>query len=241
MAPQFTEMRTDDYSWPVSNHYFTNPETDETQSDTKKKQRTVEVSARGRSLKFIVSDQVFSGSRLDPGTTQLLAKARALPADGLFLDLGCGWGPLALNMAAESPKSTVWAVDVNKRALELTAQNAKRNGLHNTLVFEESVALEKSVAEDVKFDVIWSNPPIRIGKTAMQDLLSRWLNRLSADGHACLVVNRHLGADSLATWLTERGWEVRRVASKKGYRILEVRHAKSLPERAESPGTPHLG
>ena len=90
--------------------------------------RLIEVSARGFDLSMRVSSRVFSGSKLDLGTRQLLSVAPDLPEGGNFLDLGCGWGPIATVMSRESPQSTVWAVDVNSRALDLTQRNAAANG-----------------------------------------------------------------------------------------------------------------
>jgi len=79
------------------------------------------------------------------------------------------------------------------------------------------------VAPEAVFDTIWSNPPIRVGKAALHDLLGAWLPRLAPAGEAWLVVQRHLGADSLAVWLADQGWgEVEKVASAKGFRVLRV-------------------
>jgi 16S rRNA G1207 methylase RsmC len=74
----------------------------------------------------------------------------------------------------------------------------------------------------VRFAAIYSNPPVRVGKAALHDLLLKWLPRLKPGGRAYLVVQRNLGADSLATWLATQGYQVGRLKSKKGYRILEV-------------------
>jgi 16S rRNA (guanine1207-N2)-methyltransferase len=70
--------------------------------------------------------------------------------------------------------------------------------------------------------VIWSNPPIRIGKAALHELLSAWLGRLAPGGTAYLVVQRNLGSDSLQRWLTESGWAAERIAARGGYRVLRV-------------------
>ncbi|NNE72542.1 MAG: methyltransferase, partial [Acidimicrobiales bacterium] len=75
---------------------------------------------------------------------------------------------------------------------------------------------------DLTFDLIWSNPPIRIGKAALRDLLTRWLDRLTPAGTAVLVVQKHLGSDSLQTWLNEQGWATERLGSRMGYRLLAV-------------------
>jgi 16S rRNA G1207 methylase RsmC len=163
---------------------------------------------------------VFSHGHLDTGTSLLLREAPAPAAAGDLLDLGCGSGAIALTMALRSPSARVWAVDVNARALELTAANAARNGL----VIQ--TAIPDDVPDDVRFTTIWSNPPIRIGKPQLQRLLLRWLSRLTDDGTAVLVVQKHLGADSLQRWLGEHGYRAERIASKSGFRLLLV------------PGTP---
>jgi 16S rRNA G1207 methylase RsmC len=80
----------------------------------------------------------------------------------------------------------------------------------------------EQVDPSVTFDEIWSNPPIRIGKPALHELLLTWLPRLAPGGTARLVVARNLGADSLAAWLAGEGWTVTREGSAKGFRVLSV-------------------
>lgn len=181
---------------------------------------------RGFDLEMWVSDRVFSSGRIDLGTRQLIAEAPALPSRGTFLDLGCGWGPLAVTMALESPEASVWAVDVNSRAVDLTARNASRNEADNVQALHAEEALKIVAAQEVTFDVIWSNPPIRIGKKALHELLTTWLSLLSHDGVAYLVVQKNLGADSLTAWLRDQGFPSEKIASKKGFRIIEV-HAQA--------------
>lgn len=158
---------------------------------------------------------VFSHGRVDTGTSLLLRNAPAPATTGDLLDLGCGAGPIALTLAKRSPGATVWAVDVNERARQLTAENATRNGLANV----RAVAPEDIPAE-VRFATIWSNPPIRIGKAALHELLITWLGRLVDGGEAILVVQKHLGADSLARWLDQQGFPTERIAGRAGYRLL---------------------
>lgn len=156
----------------------------------------------------------FSPGRIDPGTRFLLESAPEPPPVGRFLDLGCGYGPIAITVALLAPGAEVLAVDVNERSRALTDDNARSLGLGNVVV---------SAPDDVApgdIDLIWANPPIRIGKDALHDLLLEWLGRLAPTGSAVLVVNRHLGADSLQRWLTEHGFPTERLASKKGYRLL---------------------
>ena len=165
---------------------------------------------------WLVTDRgVFSGERVDPGTKLLLMESAALPATGNLLDLGCGYGPIAATMAARSPCATVWAVDVNSRARDLCRQNTAAFG-------NVTVVTPEDVPADVRFDAVWSNPPIRIGKPALHALLAHWLGCLTPDGLAALVVQRHLGADSLAAWLTSQGFRVSRRASRQSYRLLDV-------------------
>jgi 16S rRNA (guanine1207-N2)-methyltransferase len=160
---------------------------------------------------------VFSAGAVDPGTLHLLRAVPALALTGNLLDLGCGYGAIACTLAHRSPSATVWAVDVNERALALTAANADALGQPNVRVIRPEDA-----PSDLAFTGIWSNPPIRIGKAALHELLLSWLPRLESSGSAWLVVQRHLGADSLASWLGQSGWAVVRVGSKRGYRILKV-------------------
>ena len=161
---------------------------------------------------------VFSAGGIDPGTVELLRAPTATPETGDLLDLGCGYGPIAVTLAHRCPGATVWAVDVNERALGLVEANAAALGFADRI----RAVTPDSVPDAVNFAGIWSNPPIRVGKAALHELLLRWLPRLEPGGSAWLVVQKHLGADSLAAWLEGSGRPVRRVGSRKGYRILEV-------------------
>lgn len=171
----------------------------------------------GRDIIVGTDRGVFSRKGIDQGTMVLLESAARPPSEGTFLDLGCGAGPIALSLAAYSPEAKVYAIDVNERAQELTAANAQRNGMSNVITCAPG-----EVDEHVRFDVMWSNPPIRIGKQELHKLLLTWLTRLSNSGEAWLVINRNLGSDSLAVWLTEQGYSVERLTSKRGFRVLRV-------------------
>jgi 16S rRNA (guanine1207-N2)-methyltransferase len=160
---------------------------------------------------------VFARDAVDPGTKLLLLDGPPPPPEGDLLDLGCGYGPIAVALARRAPGARVWAVDVNRRALGLCAENAAAAGV------EVRTATPDEVPADVRFAGIWSNPPVRIGKEALHGLLGTWLDRLAPDGRAALVVHRHLGADSLARWLTAEGRPTIRTGSRMGYRLLEVR------------------
>ncbi|MBQ9681081.1 MAG: class I SAM-dependent methyltransferase [Aeriscardovia sp.] len=181
--------------------------------------RIVEVSLRGHGVRLETSRGVFSGGRLDMGTAVLLRHVPAPPETGVFLDLGCGWGPIAIAMALESPRAEVWAIDVNERAVGLASSNARRCGAGNV----RAVA-DRDLPVGLRFDLMWSNPPIRVGKDALHALLAEYLPRLSDGGVAYLVVQRNLGSDSLMAWINREldGFQASRYASSKGYRVLEV-------------------
>jgi 16S rRNA G1207 methylase RsmC len=204
-------------------HYFT------AEPAAPQRQRHIEFDVDNRTYRLASSAGVFSGGRLDPGTSVLLHKAPLPTADtgGALLDLGCGYGPIAAVLATRAPAARVYAVDVNTRALELVRENAQ------TLELDIVAATPDQVPADVRFGEIWSNPPIRVGKTELHDLLDRWLPRLTDDGVAWLVVSRNLGADSLQRWLADRGWAAQRHASQKGYRVLRVTRGEREKTRGE--------
>ena len=180
--------------------------------------RRVEVELAGHRLSVETAGGVFSPDHVDTGTQVLLREAPTPPERGTFLDLGCGWGPIALTLGLLAPQATVYAVDVNERALDLARANASAAGLTGV-----RVAAPDEVPADVRFDLIWSNPPIRVGKAALHDLLGTWLHRLTDAGEAYLVVQKNLGADSLQRWLRESlALGCDRVAVAKGFRVLRV-------------------
>jgi 16S rRNA (guanine1207-N2)-methyltransferase len=162
---------------------------------------------------------VFSATEVDPGTRLLLTEgARPDPAARVLADVGCGYGPIAVALALRAPAAEVWAVDVNERAVELCRANAETAGVGDRV----RAVTPDEVPDGLVLDGLWSNPPVRVGKAALHGLLELWLPRLAPGAPAHLVVARNLGADSLATWLTDRGHQVARRASRRGYRLLDV-------------------
>lgn len=185
------------------------------------KLRHISVTLAGREVELTTAGGIFSPDRIDAGTQVLLANTPPPPPGGNLLDLGCGWGPISLSLALESPRATVWAVDVNERALELVRRNAEKLGLSNI-----NAVRPEDVPDGLEFMTIRSNPPIRVGKAELHDMLSFWLPRLEAGADAWLVVQRNLGSDSLQRWLDgalPEGFSVSRAATNKGYRVLKVR------------------
>lgn len=180
--------------------------------------RVVELVLPDASIELTTDRGVFSADRVDGGTKLLLLDGpESVAGDRHLLDVGCGYGPITCTLARRNPEATVWAVDVNGRARDLCAANAAALGLDNVRVFAPD-----DVPGDLVVDRIWSNPPIRVGKAALHDILQLWLARLTPDGSAHLVVQKHLGADSLHRWLETQNWSVNRRASRKAFRLLDV-------------------
>lgn len=194
-------------------HYFT--------ADPAVPFRRVPVDAEvwGTPLRLTSGSGVFAQGRLDVGTAVLFRQTEPPEGGRTFLDLGCGYGVIAVALARALPEAEIWAVDVNERALLLARENASALGVADRV----HPVTPEAVPEGVVFDEIWSNPPIRIGKEALHALLLTWLPRLAPGGRAVLVVGRNLGADSLQRWLGDQGYPTVRLGSAKGFRVLETR------------------
>lgn len=199
---------------PTGDHYFS------ASPESEPRLRELSVTLAGRPVRLATAGGIFSPDRIDTGTQVLIANTPPAPATGDLLDIGCGWGPIALTLALESPAATVWAVDVNERALDLVRRNAAILGLENV-----NAVRPEDVPDTVRFAGIRSNPPIRVGKNELHALMTSWLPRLQPTEDAWLVVQRNLGSDSLHRWLQETlpaEFETTRAATGKGYRVLRV-------------------
>ena len=195
-----------------SDHYFsaTPASADE--------RRTITVELNGQKYQVQTASGTFSPTGLDKGTAVLLEHVPA--PRGTVLDIGCGWGPIAMTAALQNPDSKVYGVEVNERSTDLARLNAQALGLENL-----SISDPDGIEDDLQFDTIWSNPPIRIGKDALHELLLKWLPRLAPGGEAWMVVQKNLGSDSLQKWLVGQlptDWSITRETSSKGFRILKV-------------------
>jgi len=185
------------------------------------KPKSIIIPVAGEMVEVTSAAGTFSPAQLDFGTEVLIEQMDLAPESGDILDLGCGWGPIALNLAKLRPNTKVWAVDVNTRSVELTTKNAQDLGLANI-----TACVPEEVPENLAFSGIWSNPPIRIGKKELHALLLKWLPRLAVGAEAYLVVQKNLGSDSLQKWLTEElagNYEVSRYTSIKTYRVIKVK------------------
>ena len=197
-------------------HYFSSsPQSQPTR-------RIIHARIAGQMRELETAGGVFSPDRIDAGTAVLLGTVPAPPPGGDLLDLGCGWGPISLTLALDSPRATVWAVDVNQRSLELVRANAERLGIPNI-----RAVTPDEVPDEVRFTTIWSNPPIRVGKNELHGMLEHWLPRLEPGSDGWFVVARNLGSDSLHRWLQATfpvEFTFTRAATSKGYRVLRARH-----------------
>jgi 16S rRNA G1207 methylase RsmC len=182
--------------------------------------REIDVTLSGDRYRLVTASGIFSPDRIDTGTQVLLANVPTPPPGGNLLDLGCGWGPIALSLALESPHATVWAVDVNERALDLVRRNSHIMGLENI-----NACRPEDVPEGLEFMTIWSNPPIRVGKEVLHSMMRAWLPRLDEGADAWLVVQKNLGSDSLQRWLDAEfpDLTVTRTATNKAFRVLRAR------------------
>ncbi len=199
----------------MTEHYFS----ESPSGDFRATEKSVRLA--GRDLLVETAGGIFSPDHVDAGTEALLRIVPKAPANGELLDLGCGWGPIALTMGIEAPSARVWAVDVNERALELTKRNAARARCTNI-----HTAKPDDVPDDVRFAAIWSNPPIRVGKAELHAMLEKWLSRLVSGGEAYLVVAKHLVPEYLIAWLSRRVADTHEVTKGdhyKGFRVIEVR------------------
>lgn len=194
-------------------HYFSQ------QPDSAAKAHDISFSVGGINFQAKSESGTFSVQKLDRGTEILLRSYEEFPVKGNVLDIGCGWGPISLAIAKHQPLTTVWALDVNQRSLRLTAENAKTNNLDNIRSVEAEL-----IPSDLRFSGIWSNPPIRVGKSVLHGLMKSWLPRLEPGASAYLVVQKQLGAESFEKWLALEfpEMQVSRPDQNKGYRVIRV-------------------
>jgi len=204
----------------VNQHYFS----ESPQGDFQP--REIEVDLAGAPRRLVTAGGVFSPEHLDQGTRLLITELEGRDSEessdrpaGPILDVGCGWGPIALAAAILNPDREVWAVDVNERALELTSMNADRLGLENLRAVNPD-----EIPETICFSSVRSNPPIRVGKDALHAILRTWIPRVEPGGTATFVVAKHLGAESLQRWIALEfpEFEVSRIGRARGFHLIEA-------------------
>ncbi len=196
----------------MTEHYYTS----EPQSASRPEQFTTEL--RGHTLKFLTDRGVFARGRIDFGSELLIEHVQTAP-DAKVLDIGCGYGPIGLSLAKESPAREVSLVDVNKRAVALTKKNAQLNQIDNVRIFESDL-FERVTDKD--YDLIVTNPPVRAGKRVVYALFEQSAAHLRPGGELWLVIQKKQGAPSAYKKLSACFSDVQEVAKKKGYRLYKA-------------------
>jgi 16S rRNA (guanine1207-N2)-methyltransferase len=172
-------------------------------------------------FRFKTDNGVFSKNEVDFGS-RLLIETFTLPeVDGPLLDVGCGYGPVGLALAKQNPNFTVHMVDINERALELSRDNAKANGVENVLIYE-SDKLEG--VKETNFSAILTNPPIRAGKKTVHDIFAQSKDKLASGGELWIVIQKKQGAPSAVDKLNQLFGEVEVVDKEKGYFIIRAKN-----------------
>lgn len=174
---------------------------------------------RGRTFRFKSDRGVFSKNEVDFGS-RLLIEAFHLneKAKGSILDIGCGYGPIGLSIAAAYPEVIVEMIDINSRAVELAKENAKTNGISNVVIYESDL-FDRINSEP--FAAILTNPPIRAGKKVVQEIFEHSFAKLNTGGELWVVIQKKQGAPSAVEKLNQLFGNVETVQKKKGYYILK--------------------
>ncbi len=192
-------------------HYFTNS------NNIKSNEKLHDVIIKNINLKFISDNGVFSKRGLDFGTRTLLETIPIDKIEGDVLDFGCGYGPIGIYVA-KTTNSNVDMIDVNLRSLNLTRKNAELNDV-KVNIFESNIY--ENI--DKKYDYILSNPPIRVGKNILYQILFEAKKHLKENGELWIVINKDQGAKSVARDL-EKEYEVNVVNKNKGFYIISARN-----------------
>jgi 16S rRNA G1207 methylase RsmC len=150
----------------------------------------------GVEVELRTAEGVFSAATVDPGTTFLLRWLAGVEGRDV-LDVGCGYGPLALWLAAADPHRRVVAVDRDAVAVECTAAGAAANGLADRVVAHGSLGYD-DVDPEARFDLVVSNVPAKVGASALRHLLLDVWYRLAPGGRVAIVVVARLVAEVAA-------------------------------------------
>ena len=202
----------------MAEHYFT------VHPESKHDRSQFTVTIKGREFVFQTDAGVFSRERLDPGS-RLLIEALELTEVSVPLDLGCGYGPVGLAISRELPARQVYMSDLNSRAIELTKENARLNGISN-VVIKQGDGLSpwrELLNAGLSFDLVVTNPPLRTGKQTVLELFRDAYHHLTPDGSLWAVIRTNQGAKSYLRELQTIFGQAEVVAIKGGYRVLRAK------------------
>jgi len=138
----------------------------------------------GQTLNFRSTWGIFSPREIDEGT-RLFMKHIKINADDDCFDLGCGYGPIGLTLAKLAPQGQTLMVDKDFMAVEYSNKNAKINGIKNAKAILSNGF--QHVDPTLRFDVIASNVPAKVGKEMMSLMLHDARQRLNPNGRLYLV------------------------------------------------------
>ncbi len=189
-------------------HYFTNDE------ELKSKEMTHQVMIRNIDLSFITDHGVFSKKGLDFGTRTLLESIPMDTIHGKVLDFGCGYGPIGIFLKKYNQDLDIHMIDINKRSLNLALKNAI---LNDVVVNIYESDMYQNVSET--FDYIVTNPPIRVGKKILYEILKTAKEHLKKGGAIYFVIHKDQGAKSVMKDM-ENEYEVSLVAKNKGFYVI---------------------
>ena len=191
-------------------HYFIND------PDLASKRKEIEYHFNNGFFKFVTDNGVFSKKEVDRGSNILISKVYNLTLGKNILDLGCGYGVVGIVIKKNNMNSNVDLVDVNDRAIELAKINAELNDV-KVKVFntDDITSLNK------KYDSILLNPPIRAGKKVIYGLYKSSYDVLNKGGKLYIVIQKKQGSESSIKQLQLLFSEVKTIAHKSGYQIIE--------------------
>ncbi len=164
---------------------------------------------------FNTDNGVFSKGELDFGTYLLLKNVLKLELTGNVLDLGCGYGAIGI-ILKKLNNINVTMSDINNRAIHLTKMNAKKNNVSVSIINSDGY-------ENINdtFGYIISNPPIRVGKKKLYELLINSKDHLNENGKLIIVVRKEQGALSLIKDMKDY-YKVEVLDKDKGFMIIEL-------------------
>jgi len=186
-------------------------------TDVESNEVTTKAEIGGKLYTFKTDNNVFSKKGLDFGTRTLLESINIENINGDVLDFGCGYGPIGIYIKSNT-ESNVDMIDINERALKLARSNANINKV-DVNIFESDIYsnVEK------KYDYIITNPPIRVGKKILYEILIKAKDYLKEDGHLIFVINKDQGAKSTMKDM-EKYYNVKLIEKNKGFYVIDCQN-----------------
>ncbi|MFY0800315.1 class I SAM-dependent methyltransferase [Peribacillus frigoritolerans] len=196
----------------MTEHYYSN------KPDVVSNPKFWDFTLKGRTFRFKSDNGVFSKKEVDFGSRLLVESFNLNEAvEGNILDVGCGYGPIGISIAAAYPDRTIEMIDINSRAVELSKENAASNGIANVNIYE-SDRFDKVASN--QFAAILTNPPIRAGKSVVHEILEESYHSLVAGGELWAVIQKKQGAPSAMDKMEQLFGNIEVPVKKKGYYIL---------------------